>query len=423
MSNAQKKAAKLAMMTNTIDQKHNEIMTYFEHLEKEEIPRLEREKSAYKRKLKQSAVRIELRNEIENKLQDIRHKIQQLKKERADYVLDNSRFVFQYFEDKKKLAGFPVVSSASNNNESSSSSSKAINSFFRIKTVPLLAQELSQQSLDTKDTNDQVNKYEESRILYQKYWRNINSSSSSTNSSTKTTTPNVNPGNDDYLMMSSTQQCSFCGTGELVAQEEEGILICNNIQCGNFVPHIIDQSKTNNPNKDVPNEVSYTAYIRLNHFKEILSQFTAQQSTKNLGKVIDTIKGRLQKERITDMSTINYERMREILRNLGLNKYFEHIQYINSVFGIKPPVMSEELYETLCVLFIEIQRPWALHCPPERNNFFNYTYTLYQLCVLLDQTQYLPFIPMMKDREKQLEQDMIWKKVCEDRDWEFIATV
>jgi len=45
------------------------------------------------------------------------------------------------------------------------------------------------------------------------------------------------------------------------------------------------------------------------------------------------------------------------------------------------------------------------------------------LCMLLDQTQYLPFIPMMKDREKQLEQDMIRKKVCEDLDWEFFPTV
>jgi hypothetical protein len=41
----------------------------------------------------------------------------------------------------------------------------------------------------------------------------------------------------------------------------------------------------------------------------------------------------------------------------------------------------------------------------------------------LDQTQYLPYIPMMKDREKQLEQDMIWKKVCGDLDWEFFPTV
>ena len=94
--------------------------------------------------------------------------------------------------------------------------------------------------------------------------------------------------------------------------------------------------------------------------------------------------------------------MREILRKLGYNKYFEHIQYINSIFGVKPPIMNEELHETLCVLFIEIQKPWAVHCPANRTNFFNYTYTLYQLCTLLDQTQYLPYIPMMKDREKQL---------------------
>ena len=115
--------------------------------------------------------------------------------------------------------------------------------------------------------------------------------------------------------------------------------------------------------------------------------------------------------------------MREILRKLGFNKYFEHIQYINSIFVIKPPVMKEQLHETLCVLFIEIQKPWAIHCPANRTNFFNYTYTLYQLCVLLDQTQYLPYIPLMKDREKQLEQDQIWKKVCDELDWEYNPTV
>ena len=74
-------------------------------------------------------------------------------------------------------------------------------------------------------------------------------------------------------------------------------------------------------------------------------------------------------------------------------------------------------------MFIEIQKPWADTLSTKSNQFFNYTYTLYQLCVLLDQTQYLPFIPMMKDREKQLEQDMIWKKVCNDLDWEYFPTV
>ena len=218
-----------------------------------------------------------------------------------------------------------------------------------------------------------------------------------------------------------TDKCFICHIGEMIPQEDEGILVCNNEKCGKFISYIVDSSKPSN--KEPPNEVSYTAYIRLNHFKEILSQFQAKETTQIPEEVIEKIRGRIKKERITDMSVINYDKMREILRKLGLNKYFEHIQYINSMFGIKPPVMNEELHETLCVLFIEIQKPWAVHCPPNRTNFFNYTYTLHQLCVLLDQTQYLPYIPMMKDREKQLEQDMIWKKVCFDLDWEYFPTV
>ena len=113
-----------------------------------------------------------------------------------------------------------------------------------------------------------------------------------------------------------------------------------------------------------------------------------------------------------------------VLTNLPKeNNTWKGTQYINSIFGIRPPIMNEHLHETLCVLFIEIQQPWALFCPITRTNFFNYTYTLYQLCVLLDQTQYLPYIPLMKDREKQLEQDQIWCKVCKDLDWEYYPTV
>jgi hypothetical protein len=222
-------------------------------------------------------------------------------------------------------------------------------------------------------------------------------------------------------LMQASDCCAVCEKGELIPQDEEGILICNNMKCGNFVMHVVDNSKPSN--KEPPNEVSYTAYVKLNHFKEILSQFQAKETTQIPEEVIDAIRARIKKERIHDMSLINYDKMRDILRKLGYNKYFEHIQYINSQFGVKPPIMNEELHETLCVLFIEIQKPWALHCPANRTNFFNYTYTLYQLCVLLDQTQYLPYIPMMKDREKQLEQDMIWKKVCNDLDWEFIPSV
>ena len=401
MSNAQKKAAKLSTLTNTIDQKHNEMLQHFHLSETETIPLLLNEKRMLKHKLhKLPEHKIDARLEIGDRIDFIRKQIVHLKRQKKNYFLDNSKYVFQYFEDKKKISGV-------DSETCSRPSSVSVNSFFRIQHATSVSggggEEVSPNESSDSD------KYTNSRLLYQKYWRNINGGIQDA------ATTSIS----NYIMPSN--KCEECGIGEMISQEEDGTLNCNNIRCGKFVVHIVDHSKPNN--KEPPNEVTYTAYIRLNHFKEILSQFQAKETTQIKPEIYEMINNRIQKERITDMSTLTYDKMRDILRNLGLNKYFEHIQYINSLFGIKPPVMSKELYDTLCILFIEIQKPWAVHCPPDRSNFFNYTYTLYQLCVLLDQTQYLPYIPMMKDREKQLEQDMIWRKVCNDLDWEFFPTV
>ena len=379
---SKKKQLKQLKTIHTIDEKHSELTDYYDKIDNVTIPQLLSEKEALKDTIKtlQKNQFDEYMNMKDN-IKDIQQRIKKLKREKKTYLLNNSRFIFDYFEQKQQI-------SASTDQYGSTD---ALNSFFKIK-------------LDDNNKDGTINKYTQSKINTQQYWRNV------TNEFTNS---------QDYYIESDT--CEFCNIGEMIPQDEEGILICNNDKCGKFITYIVDSSKPNN--KDPPNEVSYTAYIRLNHFKEILSQFQAKETTLIPDEVIDAIKARIKKERITDLSELNYDKMRELLRKLGLNKYFEHIQYINSLFGIKPPVMNEELHETLCVLFIEIQKPWAVHCPANRTNFFNYTYTLHQLCVLLDQTQYLPYIPMMKDREKQLEQDMIWKKVCQDLDWEFFASV
>jgi hypothetical protein len=364
----------------TIDEKHTEIMNYFYDVKQNIIPSMVQEKKQLKMQLKTiPETQIDKYMEIKDKIGDLSAKIKELNKKEKNYLLENSKHIFDYFEQKKQV-------SSGNNNQNT----VVLNNFFKIK------------SGNNESSNPQSSKYSQSKNTYHKYWKNINNNIF-----------NI----QDFVVSSDT--CGVCNIGELIPQDEEGILICNN--CGRFITHIIDNSKPSS--KEPPSEVSYTAYIRLNHFKEILSQFQAKETTQIPEEVIEAIRARIKKERITDMSLINYDKMRDILRKLGLNKYFEHIQYINSQFGIKPPIMNEELHETLCVLFIEIQKPWAVHCPPNRTNFFNYTYTLYQLCVLLDQVQYLPYIPMMKDREKQLEQDMIWKKVCMDLDWEFFPTV
>jgi len=366
---------------NTIDEKHTEMLDRFQEIELKTIPEIKNEIETLKNKIKLlKDNQIEQYLDMRDKIYSLKAQMKELKQEKKNYLLENSKYIFQYFEQKQQ------ISTGTNQN------SDVLKTFFKIK------------SSNTEAANPQSDKYTQSKKAYQNYWRNVNNEIS-----------NIH----DFVIPSDV--CENCQKGELIPQDEEGILICNNQNCGKFITYIVDSSKPTN--KEPPNEVSYTAYIRLNHFKEILSQFQAKETTQIPEEVIEAIRARIKKERIKDMSLINYDKMRDILRKLGFNKYFEHIQYINSQFGIKPPIMNEELHETLCVLFIEIQKPWAVHCPANRTNFFNYTYTLYQLCVLLDQTQYLPYIPMMKDREKQLEQDMIWKKVCQDLDWQFIPSV
>ena len=367
----------------SIDIKHDEMLAYFKSIDDTLIPNLQAEKEELKKELKTMP-----RNKVDNimnmkdKITEIRSEIKRLSNIKNNYFLENSKIIFNYFEEKQQI----------NNNANVRRNSKAMHSFFKIKKTNNVSEDIEED------------KYRKSKQLYRKFWKNVDNETLITN---------------DFII--NCDNCEFCHIGEMIAQEEEGIMICNNNKCGKFITYIVDSNKPSN--KEPPNEVSYTAYIRLNHFKEILAQFQAKETTQIPDDVIDAIKKRIKKERIQDNRELNYNKMREILRKLGLNKYFEHIQYINSLFGIKPPLMNEELHETLCVLFIEIQKPWALHCPPSRTNFFNYTYTLYQLCVLLNQTQYLPFIPMMKDRDKQLEQDMIWKEVCKELDWQFFPTV
>lgn len=72
---------------------------------------------------------------------------------------------------------------------------------------------------------------------------------------------------------------------------------------------------------------------------------------------------------------------------------------------------------------MEIQYPYAKHCPDYRVNFLHYYYVLFKLLELLEEYDYLNEIPMLKDREKLLEQDNIWKKICRDLDWQFIDTI
>jgi hypothetical protein len=340
----------------TLDKTHETKMSEFHHHETITIPELERKITELHKK-GESTITLE-------------KQIQKLKNEKKTYLLKNSKYVFDYFENKKDIS-------------SNNAKPKILDNFFGIN----------------KENNKQIlKKHNETVSTYFK---------------------SVDP---HYLDMDNyyynNDICQHCDGGELIPIEYEGIVVCN--KCFRNTPYIYQKDKPSY--KEPPQEVSFYAYKRINHFREILAQFQAKESTQISDEMIHKIRSQIAKERI-ELSQLTNAKTKNILKKLGLNKYYEHIPFIKDRLGIKPPIMTPDLEEKLCTLFLEIQRPYSRCCPDNRVNFLNYYYTIYKLCEMLGQYQFLPYFPMLKDREKQIEQDEIWKKICKELNWRFISTI
>ena len=362
----------------TLDNKHNDFLNQFSIHETEMIPDLKIERQELKQNMRCDNLTLEQTLDIKDKIIEIENKIKNIKNMKKEYFLENSKLIFEYFENKKSI-------SFCNNNKIKNNKSQLINSFFKIKQEP------DNDKLSEKDNNN----------IVQKYLCNIDDNFIDVNT-----------------FVCQTDICKTCHKGELIPLEDEGILVCNS--CSRTYPYLIENEKPSY--KEPPKEVCFYAYKRINHFKEILAQFQGKETTQIPSEVIENIKIQIKKERF-ELNTISNLKTKEILKKLGYNKYYEHIPFIKDKLGIKPPIMPPELEETLCNLFIELQAPYSKYCPDNRVNFLNYYYTAYKLCQLLGENQYLEHFPMLKDRDKRIEQDDIWKNICKDLNWEFIPTM
>ena len=350
----------------TVDKKHQEMMLKFKKNERK-VELFKKEKSKLKIKIL-NETDISVKATLKDKLLQINKNIKLIKHEEKRYLLNHSKELYKYFENKK------------DESHQGTNKVKIVNSFFSKSNSS------KYNDIDTSCLNNSfLAKLDNSLIDVNKYKYN-----------------------------SDICKCN----GELIPVQYEGVKICN--KCGITKKYIIEHEKNNY--KEAPKEVCFYAYKRINHFKEILAQFQAKETTQISNDIINNIKGQIKKERLT-LDLLTNTKCKDILNKLGYNKYYEHISFIKDKLGIRPPVMSQELEEKLCNLFIDIEKQYAKHCPNNRVNFLNYYYVLYKLCELLDETYFLPYFPMLKDPVKRIEQDVIWKKICQELGWKFIPII
>ena len=372
---ADKKYKVCKKYTTTLDGKHKEIMNNFADELYNKIPELKQERQELKELLNMD-ISIDKKMEAQDRIKEINEKIKNIKSNKNDYLLNNSKYIFSYFENKKNIEN--NVEEKKNNLYSEKS--KMLFNMFKVNKEP---------QTSTETTN-----------IVQQYLSNVD---------------------DGFLDMNQyvleTDICQSCHKGELIPLDDEGVLICN--VCAVNVPYLIENEKPSY--KEPPKEVCFYAYRKINHFKEIIAQFQGKETTQISDEVIFKIQQQIKKERI-QLCDLTYLKTKDILKKLGYNKYYEHIAFIKNKLGIKPPIFSPELEETLCTLFLETQAPFSKWAPVARSNYLHYNYALFKLCELLDERQYLDEIPLLIDREKIMMQDEIWKNICMELNWEYIPT-
>ena len=180
---------------------------------------------------------------------------------------------------------------------------------------------------------------------------------------------------------------------QLTCIHQDGAMVC--AECGYQELLLIEQNRPliRQANK----EASHYSYKRINHFREWCSQVQGKESTDIPEEIFENILQEIKKEKIQDTRKLTYSKMREIMKKLKINKYYEHIHYIiNRINGVPTPHFNPELEEKLCSMFKEIQGPFLKHCPKERKNFLSYSYVLYKFFQILNMHEYLRFFPLLK---------------------------
>ena len=401
-----KKITQTKKTVATLDETHRTFMAQFQNNEQVVIPKLNEQRKNYLEK------KHELSNheksekyttkiiDINMRIRNIDNKIRAMKNEKSKYLLENAKYIFEYFEAKQNISVAPITDSIVPSVEEVPAPAPApvpapadaISIFFKgnsVKSSPTYTTDSSQHKLQGNNTS------------IHKYLNNVNKSLLNME-----------------LFVQNISVCSVCNLGELIPLEDDGVVICNS--CGVNSPYLVDGDKQSY--KEPPKEICFYAYKRINHFKEILLQFQGKETIHIPPNIMEDIRNQIKKERVIP-TQLSYERMKNILKKLSLTFYYEHNTLIRKKFGVDPPDLSLKTTETLLNLFGELQGPYAKHVPDYRINFLNHYYALYKLCELLGETLHVGKIPMLKDRGKIIEQDDIWKKMCDELDWKYIPTM
>jgi hypothetical protein len=202
-------------------------------------------------------------------------------------------------------------------------------------------------------------------------------------------------------------------------------MVCNN--CGITEPYVNNTKGGLTYTQQLDVEVSSYPYRRANHFAEWCTAFQAKGTATVPPEVYEKLEQQMKRQRITDPQKLNPRIMKQMMKELRLNKYYECIpQILLKLKGEQPPRLTQMQEEQMKAMFQTILKPFdkavAAVCP-SRKNFLSYAYTLRKFSELLELDHLTSSFQLLKSREKLAVQDAIWKHICGQLNWRFIPSI
>jgi len=227
-----------------------------------------------------------------------------------------------------------------------------------------------------------------------------------------------------------SNHCPNCNTIEYIYEIAcDGYMVCTN--CGCVVNQILGENLTFSEKMEA-NFKPKIDYKKINYFVEWLSRIQGKGKTVIPDTLVDIVKEELSQQRI---DTLTADNLRNILKYTNNSKYYEDIPVIMyKLNGLAPLGIPEPIEEIMKYMFYKVQCIWEIHKPKARKNFFSYPYILHKFCLILNLEEYLPYFPLLKSREKVIEQEIVFEdiitKIKETEDsyiyninWRFIPSV
>lgn len=224
--------------------------------------------------------------------------------------------------------------------------------------------------------------------------------------------------------------CEECNTKNMIVNYTECYLVCQDCGISRVWrdPNLAQWS-------DETDVTKAYRYKRHSYFEENLNQFQAKENILIPQELIDSILSEISKRGIDDPEQINKNLIKSILKILNQPAYYDHINsIIRRITGKKAPRMSKELESNLKHMFHQIQEPFEKHkhLIKSRNNFLSYPYCIRKLLEIIANDKnnnmkeakgMIKNFALLRSHQKIVEQERIWKKICEDLGWPFYRSL